>query len=146
MSVNGTRWKGGYQYRPFEVICTSNEFDYSKRRPHVEAFQPKSSNISTLWTPNLHETMINGVLQGRKQIDLRGASSVCRMKIWRAVLDVAALLAMPAIHKAMSSHRYMALKQTSLLENYRRVKEEVKREALAGWVDNVEDDFNLVQA
>ena len=71
---------------------------------------------------------------------------MCRMNIWRAILDVAALLAIPAIYKAVSSHRYMAIKQTKLLENHRRVKQEVRREALVGWIDNVEDDFGLRQA
>ena len=145
VSATQTKWKVCYQYRPFEVICTNKEFKHSRRRSDIEVLTPKASNISTLWTPRFHETMINGVLQGRKQTDPRGASSVCRARIWRAVLDVAALLSMPMIHKAVSSHRYIAIKQTGLLENHRRVKEDVKREALAGWVDNVEDDFDLTQ-
>ncbi|MCJ1244161.1 hypothetical protein MMC30_001359 [Trapelia coarctata] len=137
------QWAGGYRYHPFEIQTAEREFRFSQRGAEVVGQSLKASNISALWTPRSQETLINGVLQGRKQIDPRGASSVCRLKTWRAVLDIAALLAIPALTRALSSLSYAELKDTELLKDRRRVKEETRELALAGWIRNVGGNFEL---
>jgi len=137
------RWAGGYQYHPFDIRTTDTEFRFSRRGAVAASQSLKGSNISALWTPRSHETLINGVLQGRRQLDPRGASSVSRLKTWRAVLDIAALLAIPVLTRALSSLSYAILKDIELLENRRRVKAETREVALAGWVRNVGDSFEL---
>jgi len=65
------------------------------------------------------------------------------LKTWTAVLDIAALLAIPVLTRALSSLSYANLKDIELLENRRRVKAETREVALAGWVRNVGDSFEL---
>ena len=142
-AVADRHWPGGYRYHPFAVRATDREFRFSRRSAGSAGQCLKGSNISTLWTPRSHETLINGVLQGRKRVDPRGASSASRLQTWRAVLDIAALLAIPALTKALSSPNYAELKDTELLEDRRRVKEETRELALAGWNRNIGDNFEL---
>jgi len=136
------KWPGGYVFRPFEVKTTGKEFEYSRRGTDIAGQSFKGSNISALWTPRSQETLIGGVLQGRKQTDPRGCSSASRLKIWRAVIDTAAVLAIPLLTQAVSSS-YVAMKASKLLEDRNHVKKEIKESVLTGWIPNVEDDFNL---
>jgi len=142
-SVAGTQWAGGYRYHPFKIGTTEREFRFSRRSADTVSPSLKASNISTFWTPRSHETLIGGVLQGRKQIDPGGATSVCRVKAWRAVLETAALLKIPALIRAFSNLNYTELKDTELLEDRRRVKAETRKLALAGWIPNTGDNFEL---
>lgn len=143
-SLINKEWSGGYGFRPFLVKSTAREFSFS-RRPRGPAMQtPKSSNISALWTPGMQETLINGVLQGRKQTDPRGASAVCRLRMGGLAMTLLRALAIPAFAHAATSPKYSDLKDTQPLENRRMVKEDVRRKALKGWVRNVEDDFELI--
>ena len=141
--VADKRWSGGYHYHPFDIRTTDREFRFSRRSAETVGKSLKGSNVSALWTRCSHETLINGVLQGRKQIDSRGASSVSRLRTWRAILDIAALVAIPALTRALTSLDYAQLKDTELLDDRRRVKAETMSLALAGWVRNVGDYFEL---
>lgn len=141
--VAGKQWAGGYRYHPFKIETTKREFRFSRRSADPVSPFLKGSNISTLWTPRSHETLIGGVLQGRKQIDPKGGTSVCRVKAWRAVLETAALLGIPALTRALSSLDYAELKDTELLQDRGRVKAETRELALAGWIPNVGDNFEL---
>ncbi|KAL9117767.1 MAG: hypothetical protein Q9187_005696 [Circinaria calcarea] len=143
-SVLNQQWNGSYVFRPFQVKTTGREFKFSRRSLGSAAPTPKSSNISALWTPVLQETLINGVLQGRKQTDPRGGSAVCRLRMGGLAMNLLRALAIPAFAHAVASPRYSDLKKTQPLENRRIVKEDARREALKGWVRNVEDDFELI--
>lgn len=89
---------------------------------------------------------MNGVLQGRKQFSPQGASVLCKQSMWMTVAEVIALLGVPTLHKAMSYTSYMLVKQDGFLEDRRKVKEEVRREALQGWVRNGGEDFTLLSS
>ena len=141
--ITKKQWRGGYAFKPFYISSTSRDFMFSRRSLDPAGQTPKSSNVSALRTPNLQQTLINGVLQGRKRIDPKGGSAVCRLRIWGAVLDVLKILAIPAFDCAMTSSRYIDLKETQVLEDRRIVKEEVRTEALKAWVRNSGDDFEL---
>jgi len=136
-------WSGGYSYRPFNISTTKRRFEYSRHRPDLQKANPKASNIAALWTMRQQETLINGVLQGRKQTDLRGGSMVCRLRTSKIVMDTLALLAIPLLVDGLKSLTYTDLKRVKMLEDRSEVKRTVKEAALAGWIPNLEDDFSL---
>ena len=47
------------------------------------------SNLAAVHTANASEILINGVLQGRPQLDPRGASCVSRRKMWYSAIEIA---------------------------------------------------------
>ncbi len=98
-----------------------------------------ASNLAAAWTPCLEETLIGGVLQGRRQFDARGASSLCRKSLWRLAAEVAALVAVPAVRCALNVESYELVKAAGVLEARRRVKDDVKEMALRGWMRNEGD-------
>ncbi|MCJ1398203.1 hypothetical protein MMC11_001400 [Xylographa trunciseda] len=124
-------WSGGYSYRPFKTSTTRRNFEHSRRRPDHQGVSPKPSNIAALWTLRQQETLINGVLQGRKQTDVKGASAVCRLKTSKLVMDTLALLAFPFLMDGLKSLSYMDLKRVKMLEDRSKVKQAVKDAALA---------------
>ncbi|KAI9858080.1 MAG: hypothetical protein M1813_007892 [Trichoglossum hirsutum] len=137
--VAGREWGGGYKFRPFSVKTTSREFKFSRRG--VMAKKLTASNISTVWTPNIQETLIGGVLQGRKQFDPRGASQICRRQMWKMVLDVVVLCGLVGLESIVSGCRYGQVKEgLGVLRERKKVKNEVTDEALKGWTRNDGDD------
>ncbi len=104
------------------------------------------SNIAASWIADLtigpnekkgsSENLIGGVLQGRKQYDPRGASRVCKRRMWKLALEVAGLAAVPAVETCLRVGKYGVVKQSGLLSERRRVKSEVRDGALKGWVRN----------
>jgi len=138
-----SQWTGGYAFHGFQVQGTQREFA-SSRRMVRGAEKAVPSNMSAVWTPGWQETLIGGVLQGRKQFDVRGASLVCKMGLWRAAVNVAALVGVPLLVETMGKRSYRDVKEAELLAARRRVKEDVRREGLPGWVKNTGDDeFDL---
>lgn len=97
-----------------------------------------SSNLSTSWTPYHEETLIGGILQGRKQFDPRGASKVCKKSIGKLVVDISAVLELPALEMAVIGENYGEVKGSELLRDRRRVKEDVRGVLMGGnaWVKN----------
>ena len=93
----------------------------------------KGSNISAVWTPYQQETLVNGVLQGRKQTDQKGASALSRMHIWSLLLDTICLIDIPALRHVLELSSYLDMKTLQDLDYRRRVKQDVKDEALKGW-------------
>ena len=89
---------------------------------------------------------MNGVLQGRKQFSPQGASVLCKKRMWKAVAEVVALLGSPALQKTQSHTTYLLLKNDELLRERRKVKEEVRSEALQGWSRNGGEDFSLLSS
>ena len=142
-SVAGSSWPGAYGFHPFKIRTTNKEFAFSRRSTGLPTAELKGSNISCLSAPGVLETLINGVLQGRKQVDPRGASAVCRRKMWKAVVEVIALLGVPALRSVLSHSKYASLKEDDVLKDRSHVKRVVRNQALKGWIRNAGDDFEL---
>jgi tRNA-specific adenosine deaminase 1 len=99
------------------------------------------SNISVSWTHHSCENLIGGVLQGRKQYDVRGASRVCKRRMWRLAAEVMGIIAARGVEvggvgRTLKAKRYGDVKMCEVLEGRRRVKRDVKDVALSGWVRN----------
>lgn len=137
-SLRNITWDGGYSFRPFEVRTTDIEFEFSRRSINGTK---TPSNLSAVYTPRLQERLVNGVLQGRKQFSPQGASALCKQSMWKAVGEVVVSLSIPTLQKTLSHNTYLMMKLDELLENRRKVKEEVRSEALRGWIRNGGEDF-----
>jgi tRNA-specific adenosine deaminase 1 len=126
--------KAGHQFKPFEVRTTGRTFAYS-----AQGAEAGGSNLSALWTPKRQEILVNGVLQGRKQFDLRGASITSRRGLWKLALEVAAMAGVPAVLGNLNKATYGQAKETANL--YRtEAKDKALEKALAGWKRNERDD------
>jgi tRNA-specific adenosine deaminase 1 len=133
------QWYGGYSFRPFIVQTTSLEFAWS-RRALTQHDKSIPSNISAVYTPDVMETLINGILQGRRVDDPKGASKICRKSLWKAAVEVAKLLDNDRIKGVLYAESYGNLKKSELLEPRRRVKDDVRAHALEGWIRNARDE------
>jgi tRNA-specific adenosine deaminase 1 len=139
-AIAGREWDGGFGFRPFSIKTTNREFKFSRRSAMADE-RLTTSNMSVVWTPNMQETLIGGVLQGRKQFDPRGASQICRSRMWKAVVDVVALCGLVGLERVITGCRYSDVKEgLDVLKDRRRVKSEVIAEALSGWTRNGGDD------
>lgn len=131
-------------------MTTTREFEYSKRTvttfttstsaSMTDSTARVASNISILSTPRRREILINGVLQGRKQFDPKGASCASRRALWKATLDVAIVAGIPALVDALEKSTYSEVKGTKDLESRAQVKSDVIEVALKGWKRNVGDE------
>lgn len=74
-------------------------------------------------------------MQGRKQFDVRGASRVCKRRMWKLALQVAVGVGVPPIESVLKGNRYEDVKWGKLFERRRKVKRDV-RGVLGGWVRN----------
>jgi tRNA-specific adenosine deaminase 1 len=145
------KWDGGYAFHEIEVKGTSFDFEYSRRQILGEGEKLVSSNISASWInaiDNEHsvgkkeniETLIGGILQGRKQGDIRGASRVCRKNMWKLAINIEALMDVPAAQSSLAVQRYGDVKESILLEERQRIKRTVREKSLMGWVSNNGDE------
>ncbi|ELR07977.1 hypothetical protein VC83_00040 [Pseudogymnoascus destructans] len=146
---------GGYSFQNFKMVTTKSEFAYSRRDADgspllSDAISP--SNIAASWSPYFEETLIGGVLQGRKQNDPRGASVVCKKRMWELARDITRLLDLEDTSSvenspsdevesgAVKGHKtYEDMKQCQLLQD-RMIAKNDAREALKGWVRNDGDE------
>jgi tRNA-specific adenosine deaminase 1 len=119
------------------VLTTDREFRFSRRQALSPGEKLVPSNISASWTPLQFETLIGGVLQGRRQHDLKAASCVCKRRMWKLALEIAALVAVPRIERGLRGGMYGDVKGDELLRYRRSVKESVRTGPLQGWVRNV---------
>lgn len=131
--IVGSNWLAGYGFRPFRVKTTEIVFHYARRAANTTSDGCKSSNISAVWTPRHQETLINGVLQGRKQTDQKGACALSRVRIWDLLLDTIRLIDTPALRHILEVFSYLDMKKSQNLEHRRHVKEHVIKEALKKW-------------
>ncbi|OQO00800.1 hypothetical protein B0A48_13487 [Cryoendolithus antarcticus] len=131
----------GMRYRPFGVEATSRNFEYAA--PDEGAV---GSNLSALWTPRKSEVLINGVLQGRKQFDPKGASCVSRREMWKLAHEVAEACGARELCEVLHENTYGGAKRAMRGER-EGVKDEVRRKALQGWRSNEGDeDWSLNDA
>ena len=133
LPVASSTWSGGYGYRPFRIETTEIDFQYSRRAALANTVICRSSNVSAVWIPCHQETLINGVLQGRKQTDQRGASALSRMQTGNFVMEIVGLLDVPALTNILEKPSYLDMKSSQNLEQRRHVKKDVKSKALKGW-------------
>jgi tRNA-specific adenosine deaminase 1 len=110
------------------------------RRSVLHTQKSVPSNLSAVYTPTWQETLIGGVLQGRKQFDPRGASAICRRSMWSAAVQVAGLAGVPVLAQVLGKRTYADVKGDEIFEARKRVKEDVKRGGLRGWVRNEGDE------
>jgi tRNA-specific adenosine deaminase 1 len=145
--LDGKHWEGGYRYQPIEIQTTGKEFAYSRRQALTPGEKSVPSNIAASWIHGKGglETIIGGVKQGRKQHDMKGASRVCKHSIWGQTLEIAALVAVPAIQRCLSGETYRELKTSLCLQEREGVKDEVREKGLRGWIKNAGgEEFCLV--
>ncbi|RPA95013.1 hypothetical protein L873DRAFT_1775382 [Choiromyces venosus 120613-1] len=135
----GKIFNGGYKFSPFVVRTTNLTFSFSKSAVGASA---SGSNISAVWVRGRGaETLIGGVLQGRKQFasGIKGASMLCKMLIWRLVKEVTEQEGV----EGAGTERY-GLVKSGVKMAARNEAKEVARGVLGGWVRNGGDDFGSV--
>lgn len=137
-------WKGGYRWHPFSVQSTQKEFTWSRRSIAV-AEKAVASNLSAVCTPAWQETLIGGVLQGRKQMDPRGASRICRRSVWGLAVRIAGLAGAEAVLDVLTQTTYAGVKENPALASRRTVKTSVQTLGLGGWVQNTGDSSFTLQ-
>ena len=141
-SVSPMLWDGGFRFRPFAVLSTDVEFFHSRRGGTQLCRVLKGSNMSTLWTPLVQQCLINGVLQGRKQDDPRGASAISRRMMWRIAKEVGQ--GCKSVAESLGKMRYIDVKSSDSTNQRRMVISFVRDTALKGWICNKGDDvFHL---
>ena len=140
-SVKEMGWAGGYMFRPFTVETTSVEFQYSKRAVTACSDKSAPSNLASAWSlSGVEETIVNGVIQGRKPAELKGASRMSRRETWTLTLEVARQLqGWPEIQSHLSAESYIDAKAGIRLAARENVKADVRRDALTGWLMNEGD-------
>jgi len=136
-------WPKRFSVQAPDIVTTDLEFSFSKRSSSDEQ-KIKPSNVTAVYTPHFQETLIGGILQGRKQGDPQAASAIARKSMWRAFVDVAEVLGSPVLLRSTCQPSYGEFKANRALEARRRVSNEVKEHTLQGWIPNVGDeDFSL---
>ena len=136
-------WPKRFSVQAPDIVTTDLEFSFSKRSSSDEQ-KIKPSNVTAVYTPHFQETLIGGILQGRKQGDPQAASAIARKSMWRSFVDVAEVLGSPVLLRSACQPSYGEFKANRALEARRRVSNEVKEHTLQGWIPNVGDeDFSL---
>ncbi len=140
-SVAGKTWPGGYGYRAFTVETTNVEFEYSKRSVAAITSNTSASNLAAAWSlSGVEESIIGGVMQGRKPFNHKGASRMSRRQMWQTSGNIAAQLpAWPEVRDSLSASTYGHVKRGPLLKERRQVKADVRSKALSGWIQNEGD-------
>lgn len=134
-------WKeADFEFKPFVVKTTKREFEFSKHAASANAAASASSNLSALWTPSRKEILINGVLQGRKQMDPKGASCTSRRRMWESILEVAAKLNSSELRDVLKQEQYGGVKGSQRLQGRASAKKIAKERALQGWMRNDGDE------
>ncbi|KAL8901060.1 MAG: hypothetical protein Q9207_005381 [Kuettlingeria erythrocarpa] len=142
--VANRTWSGGYAFRPFRVETTKHDFVYSRRSMPASSRELRTSNIAAVHNPHVQEALVVGRLQGRKKFDWKGASAICSKRMWMTTLQVLAALRTPRLLQQVSeSSQVRRWKDTVLFSDRQQVKADVRAEALAGWIRNDGDDFEV---
>ena len=148
---------GDYLYRRFNILTTEIKFDFARNRTE-EGRRTLGDNLAAICTANhigakhagnlaertnnIQEAIINGVLQGRKQDDPRGASLVSRRKQAELFLQIV-MMDRRLLPFDLPNYWRNTLKDNPILTAKRRAKAIVIERALKGWEKNALDDFDL---
>ncbi|KAM0524743.1 hypothetical protein ACHAPE_000843 [Trichoderma viride] len=143
----GKQWNEGYAFKPFKVEATTVEFEFSKRAVQARSSTISASNLAATWSASeFEETILGGVLQGRKQFDVRGASKTSRRQMWITAKQLSDKLSATddGEHSKLQEHfssagTYQDVKDGPLLAERRHVRSQVRQLSLKGWVQNQGD-------
>ncbi|KAK7408856.1 hypothetical protein QQX98_008979 [Neonectria punicea] len=145
--IAGRRWSGGYSFQEFVTETTDLEFEFSKRTVQARSDKVSASNLAAAWSRSgVEETILGGVIQGRKPFNSKGASRMSRRGMWEMARDVASGLGSQAsgTSEYLRSGTYRDIKDSQLLVQRRQIKEDVRQTALTGWIKNDEgSDFGI---
>lgn len=128
----GREWPGFYRYKPFVVRTTDFEFWFSRRCETASEGSRKGYKISAVWNNGLQETLVNGVLQGRKHNDPKGASAVSRVLMSQLASEVFRQLGVRYVRSTLCGSEDIP---KSLVDRD-QVKVGVWSTALKGWIRN----------
>lgn len=144
----GMKLHGAYAFVPFSVATTNVEFRYSRTAVKGRSDRIAASNAAAAWSASgLDESIIGGVIQGRKPFDTRGASRMSRRRMWVLTKELAAKLNDTDVQHQLSAHTYRDVKTGPLLVERRQMKVNAHEVALKGWVKNEGDsDFSIDDA
>ena len=133
----GMEWDGGYSFHGVEIRTSEREFEFSRRTEVASHEKLIASNLAAAWTPFFEESLIGGVLQGRKAFDPKGAGKSCKMSLWHTAVNVARLLGNEEdLLDALEGAEYADVKAGKMAKQRQAVKEAVRRNALKGWMRN----------
>ncbi|KAI1499997.1 adenosine deaminase/editase, partial [Biscogniauxia marginata] len=152
---------------PAPVRITSSNLAVAWTTTHTSS---DTGTVPAITAAGQEESTLSGVLQGRRQTDVRGASFASRRRLWALAVEVVELLRsgpatieiprggfVPLLDEKKKQKvdevekkeeenweegpmTYGAVKDSAALGARRLVKEEVRREALRGWVRNAGDE------
>ncbi|CEJ90615.1 hypothetical protein VHEMI06384 [[Torrubiella] hemipterigena] len=145
-ALENRMWDTSHTFQPFTIATTTREFQYSKRSVSSRAAKISASNLAAVWTrAGLEESTINGIIQGRKLGTSKSASETSRRLMWAAAERAMRTLAPEdELHQELFSRDYESFKSNPVLDVRRRVKGDVWRLALTGWLRNEGDtSFSL---
>ncbi|KAH7158073.1 adenosine deaminase/editase [Dactylonectria estremocensis] len=135
----GRQWPGGYSFNGFVTETTDLEFEYSKRSVKSRVDRISATNIAAAWSHSgVEETIMGGVIQGKKPFIPKGASRMSRRGTWEAARDLAHNLGQQGSSTAayLGFGTYHDVKNGLLLVERRHVKDQVRETVLTGWVKN----------
>ncbi len=131
-------------------MTTANEFALSRRSVALRSDKIAASNLAVAWSRcGLEESLVGGVLQGRRQFDEKGASAVSRRRLWQLARDICAqsVFGDGEIERVLCAYTYQQVKDSELLSRRRACKKDVQAVGLKGWASNGGDsDFALEKA
>ena len=131
-ALNGKLWKGAYGYQPFTVQTTELEFQFSRQVILTNPGSSRGSNISAVWNWHLGETLVNGVIQGWKQADSRGASAISQFKMSQLASDVFNHLVDQQVQSGCTAFD----DYSPSVSDREKAKDDVRSNALKGWIKN----------
>lgn len=141
--VANVPWNGGFHFCALKILTTDREFEFSRRTEVTAHEKLVASNLAAAWTPYFEESLVGGVLQGRKSFDPKGAGKSCKMSLWKVSTEIAKLLGDEEqdLIVTLESTSYMQMKLGERFAQRQAVKEAVRRGALKGWVRNEGGDL-----
>lgn len=145
--VVGAQWHEGYAFKPFCVETTDMEFAFSRKTVLEQSSRITGSNLAAVWTlSGLAETVLGGVIRGRRPFDIKGASGVSRFQMWKTAKALAEGFEDEGsdLRGCFAYPFYKDVKDGPALAARRQVKAETRATALVGWiVDDRDSDFKL---
>ena len=140
-ALTGAAWGADYAFNPFTVETTTEEFGFSRREVRARSEKISASNLAAAWScSGVEESIIGGVILGRKPFDPRGASRMSRRQTWTAASDVARQLdGHQKLKQYLGGQSYREIKDGALVAQRIEVKAEVRNIALTGWLRNEGD-------
>ncbi|PHH63555.1 hypothetical protein CDD81_5742 [Ophiocordyceps australis] len=139
--LTGAAWPEAYAFRPFTIVTTTEEFDFSRQALQARVDAISGSNLSSSWfLPDITESIIGGVQMGKKQFDPSGATLLSRRQMWTLSVQLAASLeTCNDIKASLKLPSYHQVKQGPLLATRAVVKADTCKAALATWPRNEGD-------